>query len=698
MGVSQGFGHPRPRKKFYAGCVMSNSFIRHLQAIVALTLLSCLVACGTGNVGVDVAPERTSSETFSVSALDGAGTYTPVVNVTEDAGGVTAVVTADAAADLSGAAFHLNYDASRYTPVSVEFGGFIGGEDEVLTLAVTDLAGYVPVAVAQIAGSGAVPVAGSGTLATVRFSPEPFTAARTASTAPLGDSNEVTDLAVIRQGSGTLDLHWTEVNTGDYDNNGYVLASDLVPLGVFYGQSVAASSDPERVAMADGNHNGLIEIGDITPIGVNYEHKVSGYMVYDNAEGTSALSTGMTISRNTAAAQEENDDPNHPLKYTFTTEIPSGFTQYTVRPVDDSDLGNPGVVSNAVAPEADENPPVAPSELTATVGEAVGDRAVQLNWTASTSFDVREYVIEYQMDSLYGVWEDVASVGSSVTSYLHENPLFQEQETYTYRVKAVDYTDLESDYATSDPVAPWFFYLPEPINLTANNQIPTANAIELNWEPPLDDSKVFFYRVYDADTDTLLTTTASQLITTYTHTGLTAGVNYTYYVTSVAANLLESGPSNLANSVPSEITEINITGLTTDKTTHCTTGTEPASNLSVTTDVSFDSVDWDCTLGSVTGSGADVTWAAPTSCSPQKVTITCTVHAGSGQDSQELYLYVTENSIITTIGDNGRYMTGAPTTDMLERLVDGGDTITGRQFEYYMNQDSVVVLSTFDTG
>ena len=676
---------------------MFTSFKRHLWVALTLTLLGCLVACSTSNQGVTTTPERTSNEVFSVTALEGAGSYTPELSLVDDAGGVTAVVAATNASDLSGAAFHLNYDASRYTPVSVEFSGFLGGAGEVLTLALTDHADYVPVAVAQIGSAKLAPVSGSGELAVVRFKAEPFDGRR-ASNAPLGDANKVTDLAVIRQGAGTVDLHWTEVNTGDYDNNGFVLASDLVPLGVFYGQSVEASSDPERVAMADGNKNGLIEIGDITPIGVNYEHKVSGYMVYEDAAGTSPLTTGLTMSRGSALGQAENDNPNHPVGYTYTAEIPAGFVQFTVRPVDADDLGNPGVVSNAVSPESDEDPPADPSNLVATAGSAVGDRAVQLNWTASPSLDVRDYVIEAQMDSLAGIWEPVETVGAGVTAYLHQNEFFVEGETYTYRVHAVDYTDRLSNYAISDPVQPWFFFLPAPINVAASNQISTAEAIEISWDPPVDDTDVFNYKVYNADDDTLLTTTMSKLVTSFLHTGLTPGVTYNYYVKSANIGGLLSAASDTVSEVPSEITEINITSLTTDKTTHCTDGSEPASNLSVATDIASTSIDWSATAGTITGTGPDVTWTAPTAATPQKVTVTCTVHAGSGEDTGTLDLYLTENSIIDSIGESGRYKTGAPTADMMERLVNGGDTITGRQFEYYMVPENVVVLSTYDTG
>jgi len=78
--------------------------------------------------------------------------------------------------------------------------------------------------------------------------------------------------------------------------------------------------------------------------------------------------------------------------------------------------------------------------------------------------------------------------------------------------------------------------------------------------------------------------------------------------------------------------------------------------------------------------------------------VTCTVHAGSGEDTGTLDLYLTENSIIDSIGESGRYKTGAPTTEMLERLDEGGDSIMNRQFEYYMVPENVVLLATFDTS
>jgi hypothetical protein len=51
-----------------------------------------------------------------------------------------------------------------------------------------------------------------------------------------------------------------------------------------------------------------------------------------------------------------------------------------------------------------------------------------------------------------------------------------------------------------------------------------------------------------------------------------------------------------------------------------------------------------------------VTWEVPGGATPQVVTITCTVEKGSNQDSRQIKLYLTEETIKTDKGESGMYV------------------------------------------
>ena len=85
------------------------------------------------------------------------------------------------------------------------------------------------------------------------------------STPPTGETNRVNDLALTDHGDGTFTLTWSYRNAGDYDQDGTVGISDIMPIAIHYGED--ATPDNEWV---DGDNNGNVGISDITPIAMNY--------------------------------------------------------------------------------------------------------------------------------------------------------------------------------------------------------------------------------------------------------------------------------------------------------------------------------------------------------------------------------------------------------------------------------------------
>ena len=171
---------------------MRNLLIRTLIAGIVL----CICACSTSNQGTLPGPVDDSRETFAVTLDEGVGTFVPELKVERMGPQTKVTIEARDAEELSAAYLHLQYDVARYTPARVEFGEFLGSTSETLSLSLVNIAGEVPVGIAQIPSTGVTCRSGEGYLATVYFHNEPFSEGKVASAAPSTDINAVRDLRV----------------------------------------------------------------------------------------------------------------------------------------------------------------------------------------------------------------------------------------------------------------------------------------------------------------------------------------------------------------------------------------------------------------------------------------------------------------------------------------------------------------------
>jgi outer membrane protein assembly factor BamB len=160
-----------------------------------------------------------------------------------------------------------------------------------------------------------------------------------------GVSNRVYDLEVAPNGT-FADLSWTERNTGDYNNSGFVDVSDITPLAMNFNQPV---DTPER-ELIDGNGDGIVKIDDLTQIAMNYGSSISGYEVV----AVSVPSLAYTPTENelfAATPYPDPDDPSEPdpsvkrakfyiggqppkvsIHYAFGHNMNSGIYAFAVRP------------------------------------------------------------------------------------------------------------------------------------------------------------------------------------------------------------------------------------------------------------------------------------------------------------------------------------------------------------------------------
>ncbi|MCB1217746.1 hypothetical protein KDL44_10150 [bacterium] len=235
-----------------------------------------------------------------------------------------------------------------------------------------------------------------------------------------GNGNAVLDLRVIAtevlpDESASFELRWTEQLVGDYDQNGLVNASDLVPLAQNFnasvdylpaseagasgrlpsGDSLGSGAANWRLARVDGNGDGVINASDITPIAQHWQESLAGYAVYRAADGAEPqllpdpadAESGISIMR------PADIDNLLPVSYLLadTVALPGGFSYFVV-PVGSSGSG----VGPAAEPvDASFNlPPTALLSADVTSGMAL----LSVNFDASGSSDPDGEISTYEFD------------------------------------------------------------------------------------------------------------------------------------------------------------------------------------------------------------------------------------------------------------------------------------------------------------
>ena len=70
---------------------------------------------------------------------------------------------------------------------------------------------------------------------------------RKSSIAPTGNANKFSITGIVNENTGQPELNWSEINSGDGDNNSLVTLSDLTPLGISLNMlNVAAGTQADK--------------------------------------------------------------------------------------------------------------------------------------------------------------------------------------------------------------------------------------------------------------------------------------------------------------------------------------------------------------------------------------------------------------------------------------------------------------------
>jgi len=257
--------------------------------LLSLVLLS-LAGCGSGSSGTWVGLQSADpgletptaqSHGISLQAPTDAADYSIVngmtLRVEELSGQVMARIVAVEQLQLDRVVFELNYDPRDYTPLVAQSTDAVAGPDDCISLNLTGTPGVV--ACGQVPLDGYYRSVAAGTvLAEVLFSTEPFeTGMRSASSVPA----HTYALSPLTWDAHNALFTWFYVNTGDFDQNGLVGISDLVPLGRVLG-TVGPFPFENSLSMVDNDGDGQITVADLEAIRFFYGNLIQSYNLYSS--------------------------------------------------------------------------------------------------------------------------------------------------------------------------------------------------------------------------------------------------------------------------------------------------------------------------------------------------------------------------------------------------------------------------------
>jgi hypothetical protein len=600
------------------------------RLILMAFMLLLAVSCGGG--GVRSAPAPLSIGGFELADVDLMGGGKLVAEVVGTASAPEVIVKAEGAEGLKAVYVTLKHPEG-YRPVEVKFGGFLGAEEEVISLAVTGRHGEVPCGIIKVHADEVEGVSGSGEVLRVKYEAGADTAAKAVSTAPGGGENKPTDLRLIETATaGTYILRWHERNVGDYDNNGTVAIADITPLAMNFGSAVA--DENSAVGLADGDGNETIGIADVTPIAVHFGTALAGYNVYVAGNATPLPNEGNPGEP--LSVMRQDDAGSTRVEYEYSEVLLAGTEEVTVAPGDNG--GAEGIPSDP-ATVAQPEIPNPPANLAAIAKEAIGPGRILLTWSANTEPDLAEYRL-YRKAEGETEFTQVAAIPKATVplQYTDNNngDWLPPGIEYTYYATAVNTSQAESDPSNEAANTPFFPAAPTtPATIATENEgIPYSYSIEVSWGASASDYQAGYevWRQGPADVDFSLLRTTDTTGRKIYDSGLTVGEDYIYKVRAKDNWGQFSGFTDEASNTPSTYVPMEIYSVTTDNTTLTIGSTTEKAHLAIDLSNPAASITW-----SVGGAGVlddpsslTPTYSPPASGSPAKVTLT--VQADDGMD------------------------------------------------------------------
>lgn len=179
--------------------------------------------------------------------------------------------------------FYVRYHAERYSPRDVKPGSVFGFEGDRLWLHKLNIPGIIAGGMTRIRPdiNGGTIVA-DGVVCELIFEDKPMDVKEWwIERAPNHAHNKPRDVSAYYDPVDcALVLYWREMNLGDYNNDGEVGITDLIPIGRRYGRISTDGHEDDWDQMVDGEHDGEINYRDAWPIRHNYGSLLQGYRIY----------------------------------------------------------------------------------------------------------------------------------------------------------------------------------------------------------------------------------------------------------------------------------------------------------------------------------------------------------------------------------------------------------------------------------
>ena len=591
-----------------------------MRRLIMVTFMLLLAAsCGGG--GVRSAPAPLSLGGFELADVDLMGGGKLVAEVVGAASAPEVIVKAEGAEGLKAVYVTLKHPEG-YRPVEVKFGGFLGAEEEVISLAVTGRHGEVPCGIIKVHPDRVSGVSGSGEVLRVKYEAGEDTAVKAVSGAPGGEENKPTDLRLIETATaGTYILRWHERNVGDYDNNGTVAIADITPLAMYFGAAV--TDENSAVGLANGDGNGTIGIADVTPIAVHFGTTMAGYNVYVAGNVTPLPNEGGPGEPLSVMRPEDAGDTR--LEYEYSEVLLGGTEEVRVVP---SDGAAEGIMSDP-ATVAQPEVPDPPANLAANANQAIGPARILLTWSPNSEPDLAEYRL-YRKAAGETEFTQIAVVPKATVPLQYTdndggNWLAPGIE-YTYHAIAVNTSEAESDPSNEAANTPYFPAAPTtPANLVATDNCPPYGlTVLLTWNASTGEY-LSGYDVYcraEGEADfTLIGGIGEGPNPEYKDSGLTEGIDYTYKVRAKDSFGQVSDYSNDACSCCSPYVDVQILDVNVDGTTF---GPNEEAHFSVDVTNPAATITWNATSGYFPygNHGLSVAWCSGGGAGAPEITVT----------------------------------------------------------------------------
>jgi hypothetical protein len=301
------------------------------------------------------------------------------------------------------------YDAARWHPAGLEVLPRFGAPSEVLSISHLAQTGRVEAGGVLCNYEAHAGLSGDGALLRISFAAGAQPAVRASAAAPQSGA----DAPHLNWIAAQNELQWEYRCTGDYNQDGKVGLTDMVPIALYFNDIGPDKKFPDTTlrAVADGDGNGRIGLPDLSALGANWGMSaLGGYCVYrsqneqDYPQGAStppdaALKLGMVEFKTAAAAVGQRK------RFAFHVTDPAPGDCYWVRPNDGIADGVPSSLER-YAPAAAGAWPMACHDVQRTnCSPYVGPSNPQLLWT-------------YRPESGIGGWWGEAAVGPDGVVYV----------------------------------------------------------------------------------------------------------------------------------------------------------------------------------------------------------------------------------------------------------------------------------------